>query len=377
MDISTDRGFYERYVSPSFAQIFLQPTTYCPANCTYCYLPGRDARNSMKLEVADAVAASILDQNADHSVNVVWHGGEPLALPVPEFIRRLESFEALRRAGRVRHTVQTNGMLINEAWCDVFLEYGFNVGISIDGPREANLNRVNWAGRPFFDHILRGIETLKKREVKFSAICVVTPETVGRPNQLLDFFDSLGASHVGFNVEEIEGQNIARPDVDESAVAGFWDAVVRHQRRGTGVRVREIQRLVDYLTLARNGKKQLWLDTPNDPGPAVSWDGRVVLMSPELMGTRAPHYDDFIVGNILDESLPSMLARAHEVKYVSEFMHGLAECETTCSFWDMCRGAQASNRYAERSHFAVTETAHCRNTRQAPIHSMAAAFDIR
>ena len=60
--------------------------------------------------------------------------------------------------------------------------------------------------------------------------------------------------------------------------------------------------------------------------------------------------------------------------YVAEFMQGLALCQESCAFWAMCRGAQPSNRYFETGGLAVAETAHCRNTRQAPLVAFAATF---
>jgi uncharacterized protein len=371
----TSRAVYDRYVNPTFANVMVQPTTRCPANCSYCYLPDRRESNWMTVEVAEAVAASIAEQDASHAVTVIWHGGEPLALPIEEFRKRLAPFEELRRAGKVRHSVQTNATLINPNWCELFRAFEFNVGVSVDGPKAANGNRVNWAGRPIFDQVMRGISVLRDEGIEFSAICVVSPETVGDPGALLDFFDDLGSLQVGFNIEEIEGANTGRPGIDQAAVRRFWAAAVAHQRAGGGVKVREIQLLVDYLALARSGRKSLWVETGHEPGPAVSWNGDVVLLSPEFMGTKAPAYDDFVVGNVLAESLPSMLGRAHQVGYVAEFMQGLTACQATCPFWDMCRGAQPSNRYFETGTFTVTETAHCRNTRQAPVTALAATIN--
>jgi uncharacterized protein len=72
--------------------------------------------------------------------------------------------------------------------------------------------------------------------------------------------------------------------------------------------------------------------------------------------------------------LPFLSRRAHEVAYVSEFLQGLANCQQICPFWDYYRGAQPSNRYFETGSFTITETAHCRNTRQAPVTALAATL---
>ena len=47
----------------------------------------------------------------------------------------------------VQHTIQTNGMLINEKWCDFFKEHDFKVGVSLDVPEFLHdKNRRNWSG---------------------------------------------------------------------------------------------------------------------------------------------------------------------------------------------------------------------------------------
>lgn len=48
----------------------------------------------------------------------------------------------------VRHEIQTNGTLINRQLCELFTTYGFEVGVSIDGPGALNRNRLDRAGNP-------------------------------------------------------------------------------------------------------------------------------------------------------------------------------------------------------------------------------------
>ncbi len=36
---------------------------------------------------------------------------------------------------RIENTLQTNGTLVDEAWCDLFAANNFLVGLSLDGPR--------------------------------------------------------------------------------------------------------------------------------------------------------------------------------------------------------------------------------------------------
>jgi uncharacterized protein len=93
-------------------------------------------------------------------------------------MRRLEA------AGtRVIHSVQTNGMLIDEAWCDFFRDYNIRVGVSIDGPQWLqNAHRVDRRGRGTFARAMAGVEHLRAAGVPFSIITVLTNNRVDRPD---------------------------------------------------------------------------------------------------------------------------------------------------------------------------------------------------
>jgi radical SAM protein with 4Fe4S-binding SPASM domain len=90
-------------------------------------------------------------------------------------------------------------------------------------------------------------------------------------------------------------------------------------------------------------------------------------MSPELNGLTAPRYQNFRAGNIHGRSLAQIITAAGQLSYVQEYATGLARCARECSFYDFCRGGNASNRHAEHGRFDTTETAHCRNSIQAPV----------
>nr|WP_074308545.1 radical SAM protein [Micromonospora cremea] len=124
----------------------------------------------MSNAVAQACAESIAQQNSNFPVGVVWHGGEPTATPVDVFRDLLAPFEDLRRAGSVRHEIQTNATLINRRWCKLFAAYGFDVGVSIDGPGPLNRNRLDRAGNPTDSRTLRGMRT-QGRSAVFGDLC--------------------------------------------------------------------------------------------------------------------------------------------------------------------------------------------------------------
>lgn len=63
---------------------------------------------------------------------------------------------------RIYNTIQTNGVLLDNEWCEFFRENHL-VGISIDGPRyRNNVYRKDKKGNSFFDQVIHGLKLLKK-----------------------------------------------------------------------------------------------------------------------------------------------------------------------------------------------------------------------
>ncbi|MFD7311014.1 cyclophane-forming radical SAM peptide maturase AmcB [Promicromonospora sp. NPDC059942] len=361
---------YAAWIAPQASLVVLQPTTLCNLDCSYCYLPFRKRRMEMSVETAQAVAASLAEQQLDHVTEVCWHGGEPLTIGTEKLAALMAPFEELRRAGRVRHSLQTNATLIDHAWCDLFLKHDVAIGVSIDGPADLNAERVDWAGRPAFDRIVTGIGRLVERKIGYSLIAVVGAG-IDRAVDLLDFLAGLGPTSIGLNIEELEGVNTSRSQPVPARARAFWEAVFAWSADHRDVEIRELDRLAYYLRTIRDGGRASWEAHRYDPLPTVAANGDVVLLSPELAGIRDERYSDFLAGNILAEPLNEILAGAWRLPYVSEFLDGLTACRETCSFFDFCRGAQAGNRYFENGRFDTTETNYCRTSKQELVQALA------
>lgn len=346
--------------------IIVQPTSLCPLACTYCYLPQRHLKQDMSPAVAAAVAAGI-EPNWP-PMEVVWHGDEPLAIGPQRLSALLEPFERLRRAGRVQHKVQTGATLITDAWCELFVRYGIGVGVSIDGPRSANRHRVDRAGRPMFDRIVAGVETLKRHGIPFIVLVVVSRDGTHRAVEVLDFLRDLGCRWVGFNIEAKEGANALGDTPTLEYARRFWRDTFAWCQQNRDVTVREVGRLLGFLGLDPAVRAA---DAAHDLIPTIAWNGDVVLLSPELLGVADPAYHDFVAGNVMTETLSTILCRAGDLRYVREFLVGLERCKATCEFFAYCQGAHAGDRYFEHGTFTATETNPCRTSVQAPVLALA------
>jgi uncharacterized protein len=343
---------------PSY--VIMQPTTLCNLDCAYCYLPHRAADRRMPAEVADAVAETVNEWAAvAPRFSVVWHGGEPLAAGRERLGRLMAPFQG------VEHHVQTNATLIDDAWCEFFVGHGVRVGVSVDGPEELTAQRVSRAGRPAYRQIIQGIDTLRRNGIGFAALCVVSAPRPGLATELYEYFLDLGCTGLGINVEEQEGVNTRSNDFADDAVRGFWAELVAAWRTDPRIELREIEWALWYAGAELAGTADGVLPAHLDPIPAISEDGRVVLLSPELAGFTDPHYGDFSSGSVLDRPLRDIVAAVSATPegWIAEYLDGVEACRSTCSYFGFCGGAHAANRYFEHGRFDGTETNHCRNSK--------------
>jgi uncharacterized protein len=167
----------------------------CNIDCSYCYeynlgnTGWQSKPKKMELSTFEQLCRRIADHRTGAEPFISFHGGEPLQRS-PEFFR-----DAMRMARAILPDVgfgmQTNGILLNEKFIDVFREFGLRAGVSLDGPKLINdRRRVDHRGRGTFDRVMRGIELMQRnRDVWGGILGVVDVEAV--PEELIDFYASL------------------------------------------------------------------------------------------------------------------------------------------------------------------------------------------
>ncbi len=334
--------------------VIMQPTTLCNLNCSYCYLPFRRRRLTMSREVSDAVAASIEPWTEDGTVEVCWHGGEPLTLGPARLGALMDSFAGMD----VAHGIQTNATLITDEWCRFFREHDVHIGVSIDGPAEDNQHRVDLVGKAAFSRIVRGIKTLTRHSQEVSIIAVVSDPTPARARRLYEFAAELGAAWLGVNIEEQEGVNTGGNRHEADDLEEFWATLAAAWAADPRVRLRELDRVLTYAhNLDRTAAAQV------DPLPTVAYDGTVTLISPELAGFASPRLGEFACGNVLHTRLDELIATGGRAAWVREYGEGLRRCQNTCPYFDFCGGGQPANRFFEQQRFDGTRTDYCVNSK--------------
>jgi uncharacterized protein len=312
----------------------------------------------MPVAVAQAVAVDVNGWAAQQRFSVVWHGGEPMASGREHLGSLIAPFDAA-----VEHHLQTNATLIDDAWCGFFADHRMRVSISVDGPQEFNSARVTRAGRPSYDRIMKGIATLRRHDLPFAALCVVSDPRPGLAGRIYEYFGELGCDVLGINIEEREGVNERDNRHEPAAVRAFWTELTEAWRSDPRIHVREIEWTLRYVAAVLDDTADDLLPRQLDPIPTIGYDGSVVLLSPELAGFTHPAYGDFTSGNVLMARLSTLLAQPLRNRWVAEFVDGVEACRSSCAYFGFCGGGHAANRFFEHGRFDGTETEHCRNSK--------------
>ncbi len=351
--------------------LILQPTAFCNVDCDYCYLPNRIDRRTMNHDTAAAAARFVFESSLQApDFTVVWHAGEPLVVRPAWYREAFARIAAEAPAGQaVPHAIQTNGMLIDEAWCDLFLEHSIRVGVSIDGPAFLHdARRRSRSGAGTHAKALAGLRLLKARGVATHAICVITDASLTHARELIAFFSDEGVSDVGFNIEEVEGVNLrsslARPGVVEDFDAFFATALDEANRSNPPLRIREYR---NALAMLRHpGFGGMNANSQNMPFAmlTVGVAGELFTFSPELAGLRSADYNDFVIGRLPGATVRSVLADPAFHRLWEDIRAGTSLCRDHCRYFNLCLGGAPVNKLSECGTFRATETLACKLAQQ-------------
>ncbi|HVZ09552.1 cyclophane-forming radical SAM/SPASM peptide maturase GrrM/OscB [Rhodopila sp.] len=358
--------------TPRIDTLVLQPTPFCNIACTYCYLPNRSDRAVMAPDTIRAAFRRVFESGwCEPELTVIWHAGEPLVLPVDYYRVAFALIEELRPPPiRLRHAVQTNGMLVTPGWCALFREHDVGVGVSIDGPRPLHDRyRKTRNGAGTFDRTMQGIRLLREHGVDFHVITVLTADSLDDPESLLDFYTEAGIDQICFNVEESEGDHTSGLFAQAGLRQRFADFLGRFWRgaraRGDIRFIREIDSMLPRIV--RPDEAPIRNEQVVPFGMVnVAANGDVSSFSPELLGLRHADYADFIVGNVHTHSLAQMLESDVMRQLWRDIAAGVARCQKGCEYFSVCGGGAPVNKLSENGRLDSDRTRFCELTQMVP-----------
>ncbi|MBS5987990.1 radical SAM protein [Clostridium sp.] len=160
--------------------VMIKPSSSkCNLKCKYCFYNSiADEREisdyGFLSEEALDVIVNRIEEYCDGGVcNMGFQGGEPMLIGL-DFYKKLVELTSSKKT-KFNFMIQTNGTLITEEFTKFFYDNKFLVGVSLDGSKEIhNLNRINYSGNGSYNDVMKGIALLKKHNVDFNILVVVT-----------------------------------------------------------------------------------------------------------------------------------------------------------------------------------------------------------
>jgi uncharacterized protein len=184
----------------------IKGTIDCNLNCKYCYeheLRKTQNRTTWDISKIKQILKKLYEEKKEAPT---LHGGEPLVMGKKD-VEELLKF-GYNLAGRVG--MQTNGLLIDDDYIDMFKKYNVHVGISIDGPWPLNKARTN---KENTEQIIKNIYKMVAKDVT-PGIIVVLHRANGLPEhreQLKEFIlemKSIGINGGRLNLAEIDREEV-------------------------------------------------------------------------------------------------------------------------------------------------------------------------
>jgi uncharacterized protein len=273
-------------------------------------------------------------------------------------------------------------MLIDDAWCDLFLDYGVRVGVSIDGPASLHdKRRRTRSGAGTHALAMRGVDRLKRRGVPFHVITVVTKDTLECPEELAAFYRVHGMLDVAFNIEEVEGINLTST-LNIGQVEGrfreFFGAFLRSALdHEPPIALREWRETMSMLANPAYGR----MTTNSQDQPfamvTVSSCGEMFTFSPELAGINNGRYGTLSIGRLPGASLSEVLASRMFRAMWRDVQAGIKRCRENCLYFNLCLGGAPANKLAECGTFDAAEALYCRLTHKAVSDVVLTDFERR
>lgn len=180
-----------------FSTLIKPASSLCNLHCAYCFYEDESAVRSTPSYgiMTDECAKKLIDRAYEFTnngnVSFAFQGGEPTVAGI-DFFESFIAYANEKKPQRVRlsFSIQTNGILLDERWCELFAKNNFLVGLSLDGPEEINdFCRKDKAGEGSYKRIMNAARLLKRHNVEFNILTVLTKQAARHPRQLWNFYE--------------------------------------------------------------------------------------------------------------------------------------------------------------------------------------------
>ena len=324
----------------------------CNLQCKYCFYLDKEKlyphtpAPRMTEEILEIFLKDYISTQPPQTpeINIAWQGGEPTILGVDFFRKAAELVSKYKRPGlKITHSIQTNGILLDDEWGEFLSENHFLVGISIDGP--GNLHdgyRVDKGGKPSLEKVLKGLEFLKKHKVDFNTLTCVQRKNSYHPKQVYDFLKSIGSNFFQFIpiVERVKGkvtQESVEPKQYGKFLNGIFDRWLEKEDVGK-VFIRDFENL---LAQVMGLPASICVTAP------VCGKSTAIEHNGDLYSCDHFVYPENLLGNIMETPLVDLVDGEKQTQFGLDKRKKLPKYCRECQFQRVCNGGCPKERFTK------------------------------
>jgi len=330
----------------------------CNLDCKYCYFLSKEmlypgSRFRMADELLERYTRQYIESQRTNQVTFAWQGGEPTLMGLPFFERAVyyqHQQKHARPGMRIKNALQTNGVTLDEAWCNFFKEHNFLIGLSVDGPRALHdAYRVDKGGQPTFDKVMNGLHLLQKHGVEFNILTTVHAANAEHPLEIYRFMrDEIKTEFVQFI-----------PIVERDNMTGFQEGNAVTNRSVTAEQYGQFLITIFDEWVRRDVGKMFVQIFDVALGKWMREPGGLCIFSPTCGSALAmehngdiyscDHYvePNYLLGNIKQDHMLKLVSSEQQRAFGRAKMDSLPRYCLECEVRFACHGGCPKNRFID------------------------------
>lgn len=317
----------------------------CNLKCKYCYyLDTQDLYQNINYKMTDELLEKFISQYMESQtmspILFTWHGGEPLLRDISFYKKALSLQKKYGKGRPIDNSLQTNGTLLTDEWCQFFKENNFLIGISIDGPKVYHDRyRVTNNGQPTFNKVIEGIKLLQKHGVEYNIMGVVNDYNVDYPLDFYNFFKQIDSHYIQFApiVETYPDGRITEWSVSPDKWGNFLITIFNEWVKND---------VGSYFVQYFDSALANWMGM--NPGTCIfaKQCGHAGVMEFNGDVYSCDHFVSprYRLGNINDKTLTEMMYSKQQIDFGYDKIKGLASKCKQCQYLFACHGECPKNR---------------------------------
>jgi uncharacterized protein len=340
----------------------------CNLDCEYCYYLHKEnlysdhERWKMTGEQLESFVRQYIEAQpaSAKTITFAWQGGEPTLLGVAFFRRAVEFQQKHKPDGVViENAFQTNGVLIDDEWCEFFLKNKFLIGLSMDGPADLHDRyRYDKKGDPTFAATLNAMKQFKQHGVEFNVLVCVNRHNADHGKRVYSYLRDTGAKFFQFipiveqrgvgqhpeepvepgdhPLEHLVSSRSVLPDQFGRFLVSIFDEWIR---RDVG---KVFVQIFDQALSAWMGMEPSLCVFKKDCGRALAIEHNGDLYS-------CDHFvePDYKLGNIADSSLADLANSDRQLEFANAKSKTLPQYCLDCEVRFVCNGECPKNRFID------------------------------